>query len=97
MVVGDSFFVPTGPFTKSQDAAWARVKSSAAIFRKKANQPDIHFEVRMVTESGKHGVRIWRVLNRAYKGRAATLDGRGVDAGKVPASALDVLDRALAK
>ena len=96
MEIGDSFFVPTGPFTKAQDAAWATIRSSIGTWRTKTGNRHASFTSRVITEAavlgnpGRTGVRVWRVADRV-----ATIDGRGIEADKVPASAKDMLDRAL--
>ena len=67
MEIGDSFFVPTGPFTNAQERKWATIRTSISVWRRTTNQQHVKFTYRMVTENpGRQGVRVWRVADGAH-------------------------------
>ena len=72
MEIGDSFFVPTGPFTNAQERKWATIRTSISVWRRKTDQQHVKFTRRMVTEAavlgnpGRQGLRVWRVADGAH-------------------------------
>ena len=70
MEIGDSFFVPTGPFTNAQERKWATIRTNISVWRRKTNQLHVKFTYRFVTEAdvighapNRQGVRVWRVAD----------------------------------
>lgn len=66
MEIGDSFFVPTGPFKAAQDSKMKSIRTRLHYLRnEKRIEPHARFEHRVVTEDGRTGVRVWRIANAA--------------------------------
>lgn len=64
MEVGDSFFVPTGPFKAAQESKMKSIRTRLTYLRnEKRIEPHARFEHRVVTEGNRTGVRVWRIAN----------------------------------